>query len=90
MVNNIGQWTFVPNTPEDKKCDLDRAAEVVMKMYQPREIDLESLLLRLIADAEEQYMTDIENSLYKDNKLNKEVFEEYLSLICISDYDYKG
>lgn len=89
MVNNIGQWKYEANTPESKKCDLDRAAEIVLKTL-PKNVDIETLLLRLIANAEEQYMTDETNKLYKDGMLDTEVFEEYLSTICIADFDYKG
>ena len=91
-----GVWKFEPDTPEDKKCDLDRAAEVIVASgYKPKEISLEQLTERLVADAEEDFMRDEQDSLYGGtskmfNMLSKEVFAEWLSLQNISDYDYKG
>ena len=86
-----GQWTYDPNTPEDKKCDLDRAADMILRSYKPQNITLEELALRLIAAAEEDMIRDDKNSLYSDNgMLNKEVFAEWLSIESISEYDYEA
>lgn len=86
-----GKWTYDPNTPENKKCDLDRAAEVILKSYRPQKITLEELALRLIAAAEEDMIRDNKNFLYSDNgMLNRDVFAEWLSIETISEYDYEA
>lgn len=94
MVNSwTGEWKYEKNTPEEKKCDLDRAADVITANgYRPSEITLEHLTERLVASAEEEFMSDENNSLYsgKNGSLNKEVFAEWLAEQAVSDYDYKG
>lgn len=92
MVNNVGQWTYVKGTPEKEKCDLDRAADVITANgYEPKEISIEELTERIVADAEEDFMKDDNNALFSDNgMLDREVFAEWLSLQSISEYDYKG
>lgn len=86
-----GEWTYDPNTPENKKCDLDRAADVILKSYRPQKITLEELALRLVAAAEEDMIRDDKDSLYSDNgMLNRDVFAEWLSIETISEYDYEA
>lgn len=33
MVDWYGRWTYVPNTPERKKCDMDKIADYIMEHY---------------------------------------------------------
>jgi hypothetical protein len=91
MVNNVGHWIYEKDTPESKKCDLDRAADVItVNGYAPKEISIEELTERIVADAEEDFMKDDDNTLFSDNgMLNKEVFSEWLSMQSISEYDCK-
>ena len=37
MVDVYGRWTYEPDTPEEKKCDLDRLADwIVESGYKPK------------------------------------------------------
>lgn len=37
MVDVYGRWTYEPDTPEEKKCDLDRLADWIMENgYKPK------------------------------------------------------
>lgn len=91
-----GKWTYTPDTPDERKCDLDLAAEVViLSGYKPENISFEDLVERLVASAEEDFMRDEQDSLYGGtskmfNMLNKEVFAEWLSTQSIADFDYKA
>lgn len=93
MVHSVtGEWIYEKDTPEEKKCDLDRAADVItVNGYAPKEISIEELTERIVFAAEDDFMTDEDNRLFSDNgMLNREVFAEWLSLQSVSDYDYKA
>ncbi len=57
MVNNLGVWTFEPDTPEDKKCNMDLIAEYIIgKGYVPK-TTLENLCCKILL----HYETDLES-----------------------------
>ena len=48
MVDAFGRWTYEQNTPEDKKCDLDRLADWIMESgYKPK-IGVENLAIMIM------------------------------------------
>lgn len=58
MVNNLGIWTFIPNTPKSEKCDMDYIAEFVIKTgYQPQ-TTLENLCEMIVLHYESQLEFD--------------------------------
>ena len=49
MVDYYGQWTYEPDTPEEKKCDCDRIADWIKeKDYKPK-TTIENLVQMIIA-----------------------------------------
>lgn len=34
MVDYYGNWTYEPDTPEEKKCDLDRLADEILRQIK--------------------------------------------------------
>jgi hypothetical protein len=59
MVNNVGQWTYVPNTPESEKCDLDLVAEWILTQGYSVKTSLENLTEMVVL----HYKTELENSM---------------------------
>ena len=48
MVDYYGQWTYEPDTPEEKKCDCDRIADWIKeKDYKPK-TTIENLVQMII------------------------------------------
>ena len=94
MANSCtSEWKYEKDTPEEKKCDLDRAADIITRNgYAPQKISVEELTMRLIAAAEKSYIADTGNSLYsaEGGMLNKAVFAEWLAEQSITDYDDKA
>lgn len=57
MVDYYGQWTYEPDTPEEKKCDCDRIADWIKeKDYKPK-TTIENLVQMIIAhfDSSDHY-----------------------------------
>lgn len=54
MVDTYGRWTYDPNTPEEKKCDMDRLADYIRKQNYTPKTDLEHLadMIFLLYDSE--------------------------------------
>ena len=49
MVNIYGQWVYVPNTPENKKCDCDRIADWILEQGYTPKTTIENLVEMIIA-----------------------------------------
>lgn len=48
MVDGYGRWTYEANTPEEKKCDMDRIADWIMeKKYIPK-TSIENLVTMIV------------------------------------------
>ncbi len=61
MVDTYGRWIYERNTPEIKKCDLDRVADIILdKGYKPL-TGIENLTIMLV--------------LYFENMLNESEME---------------
>jgi hypothetical protein len=65
MVNNIGIWTYEPNTPECKKCDCDRLADWIMSCGYKVETTIENVteLIWSYFDEELRCNDDYEDSV---------------------------
>lgn len=44
MADTYGRWTYDPNTPEEKKCDMDRIADYIHKQNYTPKTDLKNLI----------------------------------------------
>ena len=54
MVDSLGRWTYEPNTPKEKQCDMDRVAELILDSgYKPK-TNLENLICMLISSFESE------------------------------------
>lgn len=57
MVDYYGNWTYEPNTPEEKKCDCDRLADWITEQgYEPK-TSIEQIvhMIILIFDCPDNY-----------------------------------
>ena len=79
MVDTYGRWTYVPDTPDDRKCDLDIIADVVTTKYnfRPVNITLESFC--------EYIFTFIEDELSDRDQTVDDIRSDRTSLIS-SDF----
>ena len=48
MVNNMGIWTYEPDTPEEKKCDCDRIADWILSTGYKIKTNIEHLVNMII------------------------------------------
>ena len=90
MVNTYGIWTYEPNTPETKKCDCDRVADWIVSTGYQIQTSIENLTERLIAYAEEQHRSEVENW-----EFNLEDVINYVEMTGglpngLSEFDYEG
>lgn len=54
MVDTFGRWTYIPNIPEEKKCDMDIVADMITESgYKPL-TDLENLVVMVILHFESE------------------------------------
>lgn len=54
MVDTLGRWTYTPNTPKEKKCDMDIVADMIMESgYKPL-TTLENLVVMVILHFESE------------------------------------
>lgn len=49
MVDTYGRWTYVPGTPEEKKCDCDRIADWITEIGYTPKISIEHLVLMILS-----------------------------------------
>lgn len=91
MVNSVtGEWKYSPDIPEKDKCDLDIAADIIVKEfnYEPKEISLELFLLRMIV-AEECETLNIYDD--KTHMLDPVKFRNFVyDSRPLSNFDYKA
>ena len=57
MVDCYGRWTYEQNTPENKKCDLDRIGDFIIESNYKIKTDIENLAYMVIG------MFDYENTV---------------------------
>lgn len=49
MIDNFtGEWTYEPNTPENKKCDMDRIADWIIQSGYKVKTTIENLVIMII------------------------------------------
>lgn len=48
MVNNLGQWFYTSDTPEEKKCDYDRIADWIIQSGYKVKTTIEHLTTMII------------------------------------------
>jgi predicted transcriptional regulator len=48
MVNNVGQWKYIPGTPEEKKCDMDLVADWISSQNYTIKTSLENLVVMIL------------------------------------------
>lgn len=54
MVDQFGRWSYEPNTPAEKKCDMDYIADyIVSQSYVPK-TDIENVALMIILHFENE------------------------------------
>lgn len=54
MVDTLGRWTYVPNTPEEKKCDMDIVADMITESGYKPQTSLENLVAMVILHFESE------------------------------------
>lgn len=65
---------------------LDTAMKLISKYYSPK-IDSYQFAINIINAAEIDYLKDKNNSLYKDDQLDIDVFDAWLSLQNLEQFD---
>ena len=71
---------------EDKNLEL--AVEILMRhSFRPKNVSMKKLALNLLDAAEQAYMKDNENRLFRNGILDTDVFETWMSEIFVCDYD---
>lgn len=94
MVNTWGEWKYIPDTPDEKKCSLDYVADIVTATgYKPENVSLEYLCEYLLAEAEANFESadSIFSGLYlydKNGMIIPEAFRAWIETQTISDFDY--
>lgn len=48
MIDTLGRWTYIPNTPEEKKCDMDIVADMITESGYEPQTDLENLVVMVL------------------------------------------
>ncbi len=62
MVDTYGRWTYIPDTPPEKKCDMDRLADAIYADgYEPQDLEL---LCCLVFNAYDEYLKEFEETSY--------------------------
>lgn len=54
MIDIFGHWTYEPNTPEEKKCDMDIVADMITEDEYTPVTDLENLVVVVILHFESE------------------------------------
>ena len=62
MVDTLGRWTYMPNTPEKYKCDMDIVADMITEDGYKPITDLENLVVMVILHFESE--TEDNSSFY--------------------------
>ena len=87
MVDTYGRWIYDPNTPKEKRCDMDFVANTILNTcgYTPKYVSIETLSERVFAAIED----DIE--VYDDlGNLDKSLLlSEIRDRKPFSDFDYE-
>ena len=93
MVNNFtGEWTYEPNTPENKKCDMDRIAEAVLQYADKFKTTLENVCYMVCADYEDAIesvgRTENQGYIRELEKYSSEDLDAFLyDMNGITEYD---
>lgn len=93
MVNVYGIWTYEPGTPKEKKCDMDRIAEAVLKITDKFKTTLENVCYMVCADYEDAIesvgRTDDQGYIRGLERYSAEDLDAFLyDMNGITEYDY--
>lgn len=91
MIDNCGNYTYIRNTPENEKCDMDICCELIEKVYpdyQFKYITIEELSEIILFHVSEEAAGN-DDDMYDDEwKLKTDLVEQYLRETDISQFDY--
>lgn len=63
MVDTYGRWTYIPGTPEEKKCDYDRLADAIYADGYEVKHDLE-MLCGMVFNSYDEYLNEFDEDSY--------------------------
>lgn len=82
MVDWYGRWTYVPNTPEEKKCQLDYIADYIVSTGYKPQTSIENMAIMAVLHSE----GDCEEA---NKEWTVEKCIDFINETGISEFDYE-